>query len=86
MELKAQISKITSEAKESEQAEVESGENTGPTVVEADIANIVSQWTGLSICFQPYCWIHVSFCTEGHPYLQMSCMTIFIIIFFSSFQ
>lgn len=46
MELKAQISKITSEAKESEQAEVESGDNTGPMVTEADIANIVAQWTG----------------------------------------
>lgn len=46
MELKAQISKITNEAKESEQAEVESGDNTGPMVTEADIANIVAQWTG----------------------------------------
>ena len=47
MELKAQISKITNEAKESEQAEVESGDNTGPMVTEADIANIVAQWTGM---------------------------------------
>ena len=46
MELKAQISKITNQAKESEQAEVESGDNTGPMVTEADIANIVAQWTG----------------------------------------
>lgn len=46
MELKAQISSITNKAKESEQAEVESGDNQGPTVTEADIANIVAQWTG----------------------------------------
>ena len=49
MELKAQISKITNEAKESEQAEVESGDNTGPMVTEADIANIVAQWTGMHL-------------------------------------
>ncbi|DBB04352.1 hypothetical protein WJX77_001805 [Trebouxia sp. C0004] len=49
MELKAQISKITNQAKESEQAEVESGDNTGPMVTEADIANIVAQWTGIPI-------------------------------------
>ena len=46
MELKAQISKITNQAKESEQAEVESGDQAGPLVTEADIANIVAQWTG----------------------------------------
>lgn len=47
MELKAQISKITNQAKESEQAEVESGDQAGPLVTEADIANIVAQWTGV---------------------------------------
>lgn len=47
MELKAQISKITNQAKESEQAEVESGDQAGPLVTEADIANIVAQWTGM---------------------------------------
>lgn len=47
MELKAEISKITNQAKESEQAEVESGDQTGPLVTEADIANIVAQWTGV---------------------------------------
>ena len=47
MELKAEISKITNQAKESEQAEVESGDQTGPMVTEADIANIVAQWTGV---------------------------------------
>ena len=49
MELKAQISSITNKAKESEQAEVESGDNQGPTVTEADIANIVAQWTGTDL-------------------------------------
>ncbi|KAL3153506.1 ATP-dependent Clp protease ATP-binding subunit ClpA cd4a, chloroplastic [Trebouxia sp. C0009 RCD-2024] len=49
MELKAEISKITNQAKESEQAEVESGDQTGPLVTEADIANIVAQWTGIPI-------------------------------------
>ena len=48
MELKAQISKITNQAKESEQAEVESGDQAGPLVTEADIANIVAQWTGVT--------------------------------------
>ena len=54
MELKAQISKITNEAKESEQAEVESGDNTGPMVTEADIANIVAQWTGTHHAAPPH--------------------------------
>lgn len=57
MELKAQISKITNQAKESEQAEVESGDQAGPLVTEADIANIVAQWTGVySIAYCAYIW------------------------------
>lgn len=57
MELKAQISKITNQAKESEQAEVESGDQAGPLVTEADIANIVAQWTGVySIAYCAYLW------------------------------
>ena len=49
MELKAQISAITSSAKDSQRAEMESGEGGGPMVTEADIANIVAQWTGIPI-------------------------------------
>lgn len=61
MELKAQISKITNQAKESEQAEVESGDNTGPMVTEADIANIVAQWTGKH-CATPTAFLVGSLC------------------------
>ena len=50
LELKSQIQAITSKAKEDATAEVESGEGGGPTVTEADIANIVSQWTGQCCC------------------------------------
>ena len=46
LELKSQIQAITSKAKEDATAEVESGEGGGPMVTEADIANIVAQWTG----------------------------------------
>jgi ATP-dependent Clp protease ATP-binding subunit ClpC len=49
MELKAQISAITSGAKDEARAEVESGEGGGPVVTEEDIANIVCQWTGIPI-------------------------------------
>lgn len=49
MELKAQINAITSSAKDSAKAELESGEAGGPVVDEADIANIVAQWTGIPI-------------------------------------
>ncbi|KAI8103784.1 hypothetical protein M9434_002052 [Picochlorum sp. BPE23] len=49
MELKAQIQAIMSSAKDSAKAELESGEAGGPVVDEADIANIVAQWTGIPI-------------------------------------
>jgi hypothetical protein len=49
MELKSQISAITSSAKDSQRAEMESGEGGGPMVTEQDIANIVAQWTGIPI-------------------------------------
>ena len=67
MELKAQISKITNQAKESEQAEVESGDQVGPLVTEADIANIVAQWTGAySIASHP---LVDHYLTAGGPLL-----------------
>lgn len=40
---------IIAGAKEASKAEAESVEGGGPTVTEADIANIVSQWTGIPI-------------------------------------
>jgi ATP-dependent Clp protease ATP-binding subunit ClpC len=49
MELKAQIQAIMTSAKDSAKAELESGEAGGPVVDEADIANIVAQWTGIPI-------------------------------------
>lgn len=50
MDLKAQISAITGAAKEGEAAEAEaSAEGGGPLVTEADIANIVAQWTGIPV-------------------------------------
>ena len=48
MELKTSIQKITQGSKEGEEAEAEGGEG-GPLVDEADIANIVSQWTGIPV-------------------------------------
>ena len=49
MELKAQIQAIMTSAKDTAKAELESGEAGGPVVDEADIANIVAQWTGIPI-------------------------------------
>jgi ATP-dependent Clp protease ATP-binding subunit ClpC len=49
MELKAQIQAIMTSAKDTAKAELESGEAGGPVVEEADIANIVAQWTGIPI-------------------------------------
>ena len=49
MELKAQITAITAGAKESGEAEQEAEGGGGPLVQESDIANIVSQWTGIPI-------------------------------------
>ena len=50
MELKAQISAITGQAKETTDAEAEtSAEGGGPIVTDADIAHIVAQWTGIPV-------------------------------------
>ena len=50
MELKAQISAITGAAKETTDAEAETtAEGGGPLVTDADIANIVAQWTGIPV-------------------------------------
>merc|ERR1711904_182022 len=49
VELKAQIQAITAGAKEETKAESESKEEIGPEVKEADIATIVSLWTGIPI-------------------------------------
>lgn len=64
MELKAQISAITGAAKEGEAAEAEaSAEGGGPLVTEADIANIVAQWTGIPV--EKVCLSHLSM-TRGY--------------------
>jgi len=47
MELKAQISAITSSKKEVDKAELEGG--MGPVVTESDIAQIVAGWTGIPV-------------------------------------
>lgn len=61
MELKAKISAITGAAKEENAAEAEA-EGAGPMVTDQDIANIVSQWTGIPIekvkhCIHPVCLV-----------------------------
>jgi len=48
MELKAQISALTSSSKEEGEAE-EDSEGSQPTVTEEDIASIVAQWTGVPV-------------------------------------
>lgn len=47
MELKAQISAITSAKREEDKAETEAG--AGPVVTEGDIASIVASWTGIPV-------------------------------------
>lgn len=47
MELKAQISAITSAKRETDAAELEGG--IGPVVTESDIAAIVAAWTGIPV-------------------------------------
>ena len=47
MELKAQISVITSAKREEDKAETEAG--AGPVVTESDIASIVASWTGIPV-------------------------------------
>ena len=49
MELKAQISAITTGAKAEADAEAEAAGAGGPMVTDQDIANIVAQWTGIPI-------------------------------------
>ncbi len=49
MELKATIASLTKSAKESSEAQQEAEGEGGPLVQESDIANIVSQWTGIPI-------------------------------------
>ena len=50
MELKAQITAITSGAKEGQDAEsTVTGEGGGPIVNDQHIADIVAQWTGIPI-------------------------------------
>ena len=50
MELKAQIAAVTASARDAAAAEAEAaGGEAGPVVTEADIANIVAQWTGIPI-------------------------------------
>ena len=49
MELKTQISAISSGSKETAKAEEASGEGAGPLVTDADIATIVSQWTRIPV-------------------------------------
>lgn len=49
LELKTQIQAIVSAGKEENEAEAESQGEAGPVVVEEDIANIVSMWTGIPV-------------------------------------
>lgn len=49
MELKTQISAISSGSKETAKAEEAAGEGAGPLVTDADIATIVSQWTRIPV-------------------------------------
>ena len=90
MELKAQISKITNEAKESEQAEVESGDQTGPLVTEADIANIVAQWTGLLLLLLFYPWdlascVFHALSFKGAPTLGFMVLVFCVAVAYASF-
>ena len=49
VELKAQIKAITEKKQEEAKAEIESGKETGPTVQEQDIADVVAAWTGIPV-------------------------------------
>lgn len=49
MELKSQIAAITTGAKEESEASKQASGEAGPVVTDEDIANIVSQWTGIPI-------------------------------------
>ena len=63
MELKAQISAITGAAKETTDAEAETtAEGGGPLVTDADIANIVAQWTGIPVEKVHFSWLCHNIC------------------------
>ena len=47
--MKAQIKAITEKKQEEAKAEIESGKETGPTVQESDIADVVAAWTGIPV-------------------------------------
>ena len=49
VELRAQIKQITEQKQEENKAKAESGDASGPTVVEQDIADIVAAWTGIPV-------------------------------------
>merc|ERR1719329_1322127 len=49
VELRAQIKQITERKQEENKAKAESGDASGPTVVEQDIADIVTAWTGIPV-------------------------------------
>jgi ATP-dependent Clp protease ATP-binding subunit ClpC len=49
VELRAQIKQITEQKQEENKAKAESGDASGPTVVEQDIADIVASWTGIPV-------------------------------------
>jgi len=49
VELKSQIKAITEKKQEETKAEIESGKETGPTVTEQDIADVVAAWTGIPV-------------------------------------
>ena len=49
VELKSQIKAITEKKQEEAKAEIESGKETGPTVTEQDIADVVAAWTGIPV-------------------------------------
>jgi ATP-dependent Clp protease ATP-binding subunit ClpC len=49
VELRAQIKQITERKQEENKAKAESGDASGPTVVEQDIADIVASWTGIPV-------------------------------------
>ena len=49
VELRAQIKQITERKQEESRAKSESGDETGPQVVEQDIADVVAAWTGIPV-------------------------------------
>ena len=82
MELKAKIEAIVADKKAVDKAEVESAEGAGPEVTEADIANIVAQWTGIPVekvsadetgrLYIPSCYLATEFSTTVTCQLMMA--------------